>query len=82
MEPLLTPALPCPECREDGIIGMARIGNRRKYCNTCNRWVQAVRREILNRLVSAHADEAGQLRPIVERDLYPKVIERYDSERS
>ncbi|QNJ56036.1 hypothetical protein SEA_RASPUTIA_149 [Microbacterium phage Rasputia] len=83
-DPLPTPGLPCPECRErllkngNDIEGMNRIGNRRGTCTTCNNFTQAVARNVAKRLKALHAEEAEKLRLRVEMDLYPGVIERWN----
>lgn len=74
-EPLDSPALPCPECREAGRGGAARIGNRRNKCATCNNFAQNVMRLTRTRLKAAHEEEYEALRLSVERDLYPQVAE-------
>jgi hypothetical protein len=71
------PALPCPECRERGRGGGARIGNHRLTCGTCNRWAQKVMRAARSRLIELHADEYARMRLEIERDLYPGVLEAY-----
>lgn len=82
-EPRDTPGLPCPECRKrlmlkkQDITGYNRIGNRRGQCNTCNRFNQAVKRQVAARLADLHPDEVEKLRLQVEQDLYPGVIERW-----
>lgn len=70
-----TPALPCPECRFRNVTGLARIGNQRSKCVTCNNFAQNVRRLVLKRLKENHAEEFEQLRLQAERDLYPQVME-------
>jgi len=82
-DPLPTPGLPCPECRERLISkglepeGMNRIGNKRGTCDTCNAFAQAVKRLTANRLKDLHPDEYERLRLQVELDLYPGVIEKW-----
>lgn len=78
-EPLPSPALPCPECRMNGIGGRARIGNRRSRCTTCNNFVQNVMRLTRKRLKELHEDDYARLRLQVERDLYPQVIEDWSN---
>lgn len=77
--PRPTPALPCPECRKRGVTGMARIGNQRSRCTTCNNFVQNVMRLTTKRLKSEHEDEYEKIRVQVERDLYPQVMEDWNS---
>lgn len=83
-DPLPTPGLPCPECRErllatgHDVEGMNRIGNRRGRCDTCNNFAQAVMRLTRARLKAQHEDEYEQLRLRVELDLYPGVIEKWN----
>jgi len=72
---LASPALPCPECRQHGLKGSARIGNRRSRCTTCNNFVQNVMRLTAARLREAHPEEYQTLRMRVEYDLYPQVME-------
>lgn len=74
-EPLEHPALPCPECRADGIGGKARIGNRRSRCVTCNNFAQNVMRLTRKRLMEKYSKEYQEIRMRAERDLYPQVIE-------
>lgn len=73
------PALPCPECRQRGVEGKARIGNYRGVCATCNNFSASVRRVSLNRLRDAHIEEFRKLRLKVEVDLYPQVIEDWSN---
>jgi len=74
-DPLDIPALPCPECRMRGHTGMARIGNRRNRCPTCNNFAQNVMRLTRKRLMERYAEEYTEIRLRTERDLYPQVIE-------
>jgi hypothetical protein len=69
--------LPCPECRERGIGGGAKIGNNRHECATCNRFVQQVRRSTWAMLKQHHEAEYASLRLEVERELYPRVMTSY-----
>lgn len=78
-DPLPIPALPCPECRWRGVGGRARIGNNRNSCTTCNNFVQRVMRLTRKRLKELHPEEYEQIRLRVELDLYPQVIEDFDS---
>lgn len=66
------PVLRCPECstHRDGI---ARIGNRKTKCRTCNRFAQAVRRLVARRLTDAHPDEAQRLRLTAEVEVYDQI---------
>ena len=73
------PALPCPECRYSGVGGMARIGNRRGTCRTCNNFSANVRRITMTRLKANHAEEYEKTRLRVEVDLYPQVIEEWEA---
>ena len=74
---LPTPALPCPQCREMGVGGAARIGNNRTNCSTCNNFAQNVMRLTRTRLKERYPDEYYDLRIRAELDLYPQVIEDY-----
>jgi len=74
-------ALPCPECREMGHDGMARIGNRRRECATCNNFAANVRRLTARRLKELHEDEWNALQLRVEMDLYPSVIQAYSRQK-
>lgn len=76
-EPLPTPALPCPECRQRGVGGRARIGNNRNRCTTCNNFAQNVMRLTRKRLKELHSEEYEAIRQRVELDLYPQVIENF-----
>jgi hypothetical protein len=71
------PPLPCPECREAGRGGGARIGNKRRHCRTCNTWAANVSRLLAKRLKEKFPDEAAALRLQIEADMYPQVIEDY-----
>jgi len=77
MDPLPTPALPCPECRDAGRGGGARIGNRRSVCTTCNNFAQNVMRMTRKRLKQLHETEYETIRMSVELDLYPQVLEDF-----
>jgi hypothetical protein len=70
-----SPALPCPECRQAGRGGKARIGNRRNRCTPCNNFAQNVMRLTRARLKAAHEQEYFSIRMAVELDLYPQVME-------
>jgi len=74
-------ALPCPECREMGHDGMARIGNRRRECATCNNFAANVRRLTARRLKELHQSEWDALQLRVEMDLYPSVIQSYSKKK-
>lgn len=74
-----TPALPCPECRQHGVGGKARIGNRRNKCTTCNNFAQNVMRLTRKRLMENHSEEYATIRVRVEMDLYPQVIENFSA---
>ena len=69
-------ALQCPECKDRGHSGAAKIGNRRSACATCNQFAQAVARRICTTLRSNHPDEVARLRATIEADLYAEVRER------
>ena len=56
---------------------MARIGNRRNKCSTCNNFAQNVMRLTRKRLMEAHQEEYDKIRISVELDLYPQVIENF-----
>jgi hypothetical protein len=71
------PPLPCPECRQRGVGGNARIGSRRSLCGTCNRFNQAVSRTARSLLADKHPDEYSRIRLQVECELYPQVIESF-----
>lgn len=58
-----------------GHEGMARIGNRRNRCRTCNNFVQNVMRLTRKRLMERHAEEYTMIRLRTELDLYPQVME-------
>lgn len=75
--PLPTPALPCPECRQKGVGGRARIGNNRNRCTTCNNFAQNVMRLTRKQLKERHSEEYESIRLRVEFDLYPQVIEDF-----
>jgi hypothetical protein len=72
-----TPALPCPECRQNGRGGEARIGNRRRECPTCNAFAQNVMRLAFRRFREREPEQWQALRLAVELDLYPNVIEAF-----
>lgn len=63
-----------------GVKGMARIGNRRSRCATCNNFVQNVMRLTRKRLKELHEEEYATIRLRVELDLYPQVIENFGRE--
>jgi hypothetical protein len=71
------PPLPCPECRQQGFGGNARIGSRRSLCGTCNRFNQAVSRTARKRLADIHSAEYETIRVEVEALVYRQVIERF-----
>lgn len=75
------PVLPCPECRTRGYEGQGRIGNRRRTCATCNNFARNVSRRASAMLKEAHKTEYLKLQLRVELDLYPQVIEEFDSRR-
>lgn len=77
MEPLPTPAMPCPECRSCGCGGMARIGNRRNKCSTCNNFVRNVERLAARRLRQKYPEEYERERWRATYDLYPQVMEEW-----
>lgn len=78
--PLPHRALPCPECRLAHVGGAARIGNRRSQCRTCNRFVQAVRRNALSRLQAMHEEDWDRIRLEAEVEVYRKVKDDFDRE--
>lgn len=69
-----TDVLRCPECliNHDGTL--ARIGNRKTNCRTCNRFAQTVRRYVARALMDAHPDETAALRRAVEDEAYRVVV--------
>jgi hypothetical protein len=75
------PKLICPDCAGDPrLVGAShRIGNRRRDCPVCNNWVQAVRREIFNRLCEQHPGDVSTLRLRVERDLYVELVKDWNA---
>lgn len=62
-----------------GNEGKARIGNRRNRCTTCNNFAQNVMRLTRRALVDKFPDEYARIRARVELDLYPQVIEDWNS---
>lgn len=76
-EPLGSPALPCPECRLRGVGGVARIGNKRNICTTCNNFAQNVMRRTRVVLKALHEDEYQGIRHQVEIEVYRDVIARW-----
>jgi len=77
----LLPVLPCPECKERGHGGNARIGNHRRTCSTCNNFAQNVMRISRQRLRQRYSDEYETIRRAVEADLYPQVIEAWTEKK-
>lgn len=71
------PVLPCPECRDRGHKGHARIGNRKSRCGTCNRFAQAVRREALRRLKDRFAEEYRVIVMESEAACYRATLDEY-----
>lgn len=59
--------------------GRYRIGNQRERCRTCNNFSQAVMRLTRSRLIKLYADEYQRLRLQVEHDLYPQVIQNWET---
>jgi len=74
-------ALPCPECRMRGIGGMARLGNRRTECRTCNVFATATGRIARQRLRERYPEEFTQLLAVAEQELYPQIIEDFELDR-
>lgn len=74
-------ALPCPECRMRGIGGAARVGNRRTECLTCNQFATTVGRISRQQLKERHVEEYEEIRAVVERELYPQIIEDFPLDR-
>lgn len=66
------PLLVCPECVGE-YPGHARIGNRKGHCRTCNRFSQAVRREVAKNLAVMHPRDAADLRVLAEADVYERL---------
>lgn len=64
-----------------GHEGMARIGNRRRDCATCNNFAANVRRLTAARLKAAHQAEWDELQLRVEMDLYPSIIQSYSRQK-
>lgn len=69
------PPMPCPDCRERGVGGGARIGNQRSTCKRCNSFAQAVGRATLTRMREKHPADWAVARAEVEADLYARLIE-------
>lgn len=69
--------LPCPECREAGHGGKAKIGNRRRWCSMCNSFAQSSMRLTRKWLQARHSEEYREIMEQVERDLYPQFIDRW-----
>lgn len=65
--------LRCPEC-VGGEGQLARIGNRKTRCGTCNRFAQSVRRLVARRLTDAHPEQAARLRESAEREVYVRLV--------
>lgn len=61
--------------------GAARIGNKRRNCQTCNRFFQRVTRLASQKLRDRHRDEWDQLRVETEIEVYRDVISRWKAER-
>lgn len=61
----------------NGATGKTRIGNNRSSCDTCNRFSQRVMRMTRSRLIAKHQDEYDRIRVLVERDLYPLIIDQH-----
>lgn len=68
------PVLPCPECRDNHDGTLARIGNRKTNCRTCNRFAQTVRRYVARALMDAHPDETAVLRREIEDEVYRQIV--------
>lgn len=66
--------LPCPECATTGAPG--RIGSRRSQCRTCNRYGQAVRREVARRLRDKYPDAAEVIRRDAEKIVYESMMKQ------
>lgn len=66
--------LTCPECCSKHPDTLARIGNRKSACRTCNRFAQAVRRYVARALMDAHPEETAALRRAVEDETYRVVV--------
>lgn len=77
-DPLPTRPLPCPQCRDKGIVGGCRIGNRRNECDSCNAFAQRVLRKTRTRLAEAFADEAAAIRLQVEIEEYRRMLVDWD----
>lgn len=60
-----------------GIGGMARIGNRRNGCKTCNKFAQDVMRLTRKRMLEEYPEEYRRLRVLVEIEQYPDVMEAF-----
>lgn len=69
-----TDVLRCPECSTNHDGTLARIGNRKTNCRTCNRFAQTVRRFVARDLMRAHPEETAQLRRAVEDEAYRQVV--------
>ena len=76
-----TPPLPCPECREAGRRGKARIGNQKRRCRLCNSFSQLVLRQASSRLREKYRDEYEALKIQITLDMYPAVVEDYAKKR-
>jgi hypothetical protein len=58
---------------------MARIGNHRNSCTTCNNFAQNVMRMTRRRLKDNHPEEYEAIRLQVELDLYPQVLDDWSN---
>lgn len=76
-EPTRATPLPCPECRQAGRGGYAKIGNRRRWCSMCNSFAQDAMRLTRKWLRSRHAEEYQEIMEQVERDLYPQYVDKW-----
>lgn len=62
----------------NGATGKTRIGNNRSTCGTCNRFYQRVMRMSRNRLIAQHQADYEKIRIVVERDLYPLILDQHE----
>lgn len=68
-------SLTCPECRQAGIGGAARIGNRRRACGYCNRFASRVRNRLNAKVRESVDPEAlAQMRESIEREVYDEFV--------
>ena len=74
-----TTTLPCPECHRRGTV--ARIGNRRTSCRTCNLFAQRVMRRVRTALAARYPADYADLRHAVETDEYDRIMAAFEVAR-